>query len=848
MSPARTACGSGAPAPAGTANGPPRAAGAMPMVEVRAARRWAGLACALAAACGVPERALPIQPPTIRSFQGWLEGETPQVGWSVVGEVDRLQLRGASDLVLTLEAPSGQRALPEGTRGAVRLFASGPGGSVTARAFIEASQASFVRLDAFSVTPTTPRAGDPVRVDWAVAHARRVVLLDDGAEVSSTLAETGRLVLRPERSTTLRLRAEGLGGPVEASARVTVGAPPPTILGFEADPLEVVEGETTTLRWRVEEAEIVRILATRPDGEETALDEVRSPDPRTSLPLALPVGTHRFRLLAEGPGGARTARATASVAPSPAPTITTLTADPPVTGPGGEVVLAWAVEGGEQVGLWIGDSASVEPVSAIGRRPLRLDDRDVPVELVATRSGSRAEAELTVRLDASRPAVNAWSAQPARVARGEAVTLTWAVQGALDIRVEDDLGRRLHASSAPSGAIELRPAGSLLARLVARGPTGTTLRSTAVEVGVRPRIRRFSALDPVVRSRRPLRMAYAVEDADSVLLSMPGRAAAPLGAASATVARRRTDIPASPDATLIATRDGFTATATVSVTRRPPANGTREEEPNDGFATAHVVDGVSELSGRLAIGDRDVLVAETAPGRRLRLAACAPGLAFEVQRLDDEGAPIGPVRTLDPAGCGDLDPLTAPFGPRVGVVARASAVEPPPGPVDYALELSTPVAACGDGVLDFDEDCDDGGIAGGDGCSPRCGFEDVDEGEPNDSRPSASGALGSVRAAIHGLDLDWFSFDVPSGGSGRWSFLLTDPDGLGCSVDLELGLFDALGAEIAVSDGDGRGCPGLDDARTVLAAGRYFLRVRPGRGERLAVRGRYLLSVAPPAP
>src|SRR5690606_23186058 len=53
----------------------------------------------------------------------------------------------------------------------------------------------------------------------------------------------------------------------------------------------------------------------------------------------------------------------------------------------------------------------------------------------------------------------------------------------------------------------------------------------------------------------------------------------------------------------------------------------------------------------------------------------------------------------------------------------------------YGMQVPPSVPACGDGVLDVGEQCDDGNDALLDGCDADCQFETVAEEEPNHTGP-----------------------------------------------------------------------------------------------------------------
>ena len=90
---------------------------------------------------------------------------------------------------------------------------------------------------------------------------------------------------------------------------------------------------------------------------------------------------------------------------------------------------------------------------------------------------------------------------------------------------------------------------------------------------------------------------------------------------------------------------------------------------------------------------------------------------------------------------------------------------------DYTLQMSATYVVCGDGVLDFGEQCDDGNTMEGDGCTSSCRFESQPELEPNDTCATANGPIAVPPAPEFALasgtinpetDQDWFSFTVPA--------------------------------------------------------------------------------------
>jgi len=72
-----------------------------------------------------------------------------------------------------------------------------------------------------TATPTVVSAGDPVQLSWRTTDATQIAI-DGIGDVPSTGVKT----VTPAESTTYHLVARGSGGSADASARVTVNAPP----------------------------------------------------------------------------------------------------------------------------------------------------------------------------------------------------------------------------------------------------------------------------------------------------------------------------------------------------------------------------------------------------------------------------------------------------------------------------------------------------------------------------------------------------------------------------------------------------------------------------------------------
>lgn len=86
------------------------------------------------------------------------------------------------------------------------------------------------------------------------------------------------------------------------------------------------------------------------------------------------------------------------------------------------------------------------------------------------------------------------------------------------------------------------------------------------------------------------------------------------------------------------------------------------------------------------------------------------------QDLTKDSGPGGPTGQ-------DAGTVTPPPPPPSGQDAGTTPPPPPPPPSNQDAGTPTPVAVCGNGILEAGEQCDDGNTVSGDGCSSTCQIE-----------------------------------------------------------------------------------------------------------------------------
>ena len=173
----------------------------------------------------------------------------------------------------------------------------------------------------------------------------------------------------------------------------------------------------------------------------------------------------------------------------------------------------------------------------------------------------------------------------------------------------------------------------------------------------------------------------------------------------------------------------------------------------------------------------------------------------------------------------------------------------------YQLKVNIFPPGCGDGAIQAPEECDDGNLSDGDGCSSTCAFEAgfCAETEPNNTQGAANvlATCVDVQAAITPVnDEDWFQIDIPAGNPDL-RIEVVGPDGVTCGGgDTHIYLHDSGGTLLGEDDDDGDVLcslinPTTDVFAQNLAAGSYFLRYTEHNGGSTLPVKRIKVSVLP---
>ncbi|CAB5154507.1 odd Oz/ten-m homolog 4 [Olavius algarvensis associated proteobacterium Delta 3] len=300
-------------------------------------------------------------------------------------------------------------------------------------------------------------AGGSTTLSWSSEHADTVTIEPDIGEV----LPTGSMEVSPSVTTAYTIAVTGPGG--TASADVTVTVHPVPTLNFNAEPLEIIAGDSTTLMWASEHADTVTI---EPDIGEVS--------PTGSMDVS-PSETTLYRITATGDGGTVTDTVTITVT-HPVPTVS-FSASPDEIQVAENTVLTWNTEYADSVFI----EPDIGPVDPDGQVTVPLT-ATTTFTLVASGPGgvATATADVTVT-DPNAPPSVSLTASPATISPGETATLTWVSTNADAAHLDNGIG-----PVAVDGSQPVSPEVTTVYTITVTGGNGSGSAQAVVNVGGAP--------------------------------------------------------------------------------------------------------------------------------------------------------------------------------------------------------------------------------------------------------------------------------------------------------------------------------------------------------------------------
>ncbi|HWB84253.1 MAG TPA: OmpA family protein [Bryobacteraceae bacterium] len=385
------------------------------------------------------------------------EGDAITFSWSQIGGPG-VALSGANTATATFTAVANQTYV-------FRLTVKDSGGlQSSATTTVTTGTTPQVRVLQFTATPTVVQPGQSTHLVWVVEGADTVTIQPAPGTVD---ARSGSSDVTPTQTTTYTLTATGAGGTVNSTVTVNVGGTggPAEIIRFEANPVTILQGESSTLSW------------TTTGGTQVSINGIGNVAPNGSQVVS-PTATTTYTLSVTGADGSVvTAPVTVTVTTGSIPQVVQFVASPVNIDAGQTSKLCWQVNGATSISIAPDVGSGLAPNDCANVSP----SKTTTYTLTATNGAGQIQANVTINVGQVR--ITSFTSNPVTSdAAGAPVTLAWTTENATSVVLT---GNELPAETLnPNGSIVVHPTTNSTYTLTAYGPGGQTV-SVTISVFVR---------------------------------------------------------------------------------------------------------------------------------------------------------------------------------------------------------------------------------------------------------------------------------------------------------------------------------------------------------------------------
>jgi hypothetical protein len=320
------------------------------------------------------------------------------------------------------------------------------------------------RIVQFSAIPAAIQRGQSSTLTWVVEDAFSVAITPGIGNVDPG---SGSVSVSPTQTTTYTLTANGPTGLITRTQTVQVGSEgaTPQIIRFEASPVTLQPGQTSTLSW------------TTSGATQVSISGIGNVSPNGSTQVTPQQTTTYTLTAASADGRSVTAPVTITVAPGTIPQVVVFVANPPTIDAGQATQVCWQVSGATNITIAPGVGTNLNANDCATVRP----SQSTTYTLTATNATGQIQANTTVTVGQVR--ILSFTSDPVFSQRaGDPVTLSWRTENATSVVVigADFAPQVLQ----PNGSVVTRPISNATYTLTAYGPAGQTV-SVTIEVFVR---------------------------------------------------------------------------------------------------------------------------------------------------------------------------------------------------------------------------------------------------------------------------------------------------------------------------------------------------------------------------
>jgi len=386
-----------------------------------------------------------------------------------LGEALTYQWTQLSGPQVTLNNATSAIATFTGTAGSSYTFSltvkntDGLTGSASTSVSVATPTQNSVAINQFTALPASITSGQSSTLAWVISNATSASI---SGGVGNVDPRTGSIAVSPTATTTYTLTATGASGTTTASVTVTVGPPatngPAQIIRFEASPVSIAPGQSSTLSWTTQNAVTVSISGVgtvTPNGSSTVT----------------PTQTTTYTLTATGSDGRSvTAPVQVIVAPQNIPQVLTFVANPQTIDPGQSSQLCWQVSGATNIQIDPGVGSNLNANDCATVKP----STTTTYTLTATNAQGTIKANVTVNVGTVQ--ILSFTANPVTTtAAGDPSVLSWTTSNASSVVL---IGAELGPQTLPvNGSFTVHPITNSTYTLTAYGPGGQTV---SVTIGV----------------------------------------------------------------------------------------------------------------------------------------------------------------------------------------------------------------------------------------------------------------------------------------------------------------------------------------------------------------------------
>jgi hypothetical protein len=198
----------------------------------------------------------------------------------------------------------------------------------------------------------------------------------------------------------------------------------PEVVSFSLSSPMITQGQTSTLRWDVDGATSVSI--------DRGIGDVFS----SGTQVVNPTTSTTYTLTATNEYGSVDRSVTLTVTPLDLPEITSFTADPAAIESGESSTLEWEVDGSTSVSI----NQNIGGVPSSGTEVVSPDETTT-YTLTATNEYGSVDESITVTVNpGDAPVITSFTASPGTIVSGGSSTLSWDVEGATSVSIDNDVG------------------------------------------------------------------------------------------------------------------------------------------------------------------------------------------------------------------------------------------------------------------------------------------------------------------------------------------------------------------------------------------------------------------------